>query len=282
MNKKLIAFFFGLLAFLLLAPTHFVGAVGVFWDDFSSGSFAGWTAVNASLGSSQTVTNGVARFTVPAPIGGEVTYSSVIKDGFFCSVNSTIIAEQEVNVTLVPWGCPRGNGAIFFFYVCDSTDLGGGNGNFGVGIDGSGMWSLWIGGPTEYSYVFQTAGLPPVSNTWYHITLTVNNSAGTVLLAVNNQMVISAEQQEFTDKTHPITLMSGIGENWWSAGPRQIEVDVDNVKLDISDADPAFLPTLDPPVPEFSILLPVLILVLFIGVLLDSIHFFRKKQKKGC
>ena len=106
----------------------------------------------------------------------------------------------------------------------------------GVGIDGSGVWSLWIGGNAVYTYVFQTSGPTPASNTLYHIVLTVSNSAGAAALMVNGITVINAVQQQFTDKTHPITLMSGMGEDWWREGGAQQEIDVANVKLDISDA----------------------------------------------
>ena len=237
MNKKLLA----LLAVALISISIFVvasvvSAPTVFSDDFSSGNFANWKT-SLSPGSSQTVTNGVAHFIVPTPAGGTVTYSAIIKEGFTSTPNSTIIASQDILVTKIPSGCIEGNGAIFFLYICDSTDLAGNYGNVGVGIDGSSVWSLWIGGNLTYTYVFQTSGSAPQSNTWYHIVLTVDNSAGLVTLSVNDKVVISATQQQFTDRNHPISLMSGLGEDWWSncAGPQEIAVD--NVRLDISDAD---------------------------------------------
>lgn len=222
-------------SFSVLTLPRLAHAVPVFSDDFSSGNFSGWSKSFISSGSNQFASSGVAHFIVPSPAAGGLTFSYVAKDGFTSTVNSTIIAEQNVLVTKVPHGCVQGNGAVFF-YVCDSTDLGGNNGNFGVGIDGSGVWSLWIGGNTVYIYIFQTAGSTPVSNTWYHLVLTINNSAGTVALTVDGVTVVSATQQQFTDKTHPVSLMSGIGEDWWSDGVGQEEVDVANVKLDISDA----------------------------------------------
>jgi hypothetical protein len=237
MNKKLLA----LLAVALIAISAFVAASvvsapTVFSDDFSSGNFANWKT-SLSPGSSQTVTNGVAHFVVPTPAGGTVTYSAIIKEGFTSTPNSTIIATQDILVTKIPNGCIEGNGAIFFLYICDSTDLAGNYGNVGVGIDGSSVWSLWIGGNLTYTYVFQTSGSAPTSNTWYHIVLTVDNSAGLVTLSVNDKIVVSATQQQFTDRNHPISLMSGLGEDWWSNCVGQQEIAVDNVRLDISDAD---------------------------------------------
>ena len=73
----------------------------VFSDDFSSGSFANWSKTYVSSDSSQTVTDGTARFIVPTPIGGNVTYSYLQKDGFTSTPNSTIIATQDVYVTKV-------------------------------------------------------------------------------------------------------------------------------------------------------------------------------------
>lgn len=225
-----------LLVFSLLPLLSLVRGTMVFSDNFLSGSFTDWSEAYISVGSSQTVSNGIARFIVPTPPSGTQAYSYLHRGGFTSTVNSIITASQDVYVTKVPSGCVQGNGAIFFLYVCDSTDLGGNNGNFGVGIDGSGVWSLWIGGNSIYSYIFQTTGSPPQSNTWYHVVLMIDNSAGTVVVSVNDALVISSGQQQFTDKTHPISLMSGMGEDWWSIGSGQQEVDVDNVQLEISDA----------------------------------------------
>jgi hypothetical protein len=234
--------FLALMIAALIALSPWAGSVPIFSEDFSSGNFANWTRTFTGPGSSQSVSGGVAHFIVPPPTAGTLTYSYLAKDGFTSTVNSTIIAEQNVLISKVPSGCVQGNGAVFFFYVCDSTDLGGNNGNFGVGIDGSGVWSLWIGGNTVYTYVFQADGNRPASNTWYHITLTISNSAGTVTLAVDGTVVVSATQQQFTDKTHLLSLMSGIGEDWWSDCVGQEEVAVSNVRLDISDAATSVTP----------------------------------------
>ncbi|MCW4001489.1 MAG: hypothetical protein NWE93_14755 [Candidatus Bathyarchaeota archaeon] len=226
-----------LLSFMVAAPMKLADAVGAFSDNFSSGNFNQWSRSFVISGASQTVSDQTARFIVPPPVAGASTYSYLVKDGFTSTVNSTIVASQDVLVTNVPNGCTQGNGAIFFLYICDSTNLNGNYGNVGVGIDGSTAWSLWIGGSAVYTYIFQTAGSPPVSNTWYHLVLTINNDAKTVSLAVNGAVVIAASQQQFTDKTHPISLMSGLGENWWSNSKEQLELQVDNVVLDISDSD---------------------------------------------
>ena len=242
-----------LILFSFLAFLQPLRATTVFSDNFSTGDFSNWTRTAVSSGASQTVDNTIARFTVPTPVAGTRSYSYVVKDGFYSTVNSTIVASQDVLVTKVPNGCQQGFGAIFFLYVCDSTDLGGNNGNFGVGIDGSGVWSLWIGGNTLYNYVFQTAGSTPVGNTWYHLTLMIDNPNGLVTLAVNDITVINAGQQQFTNKTHPISLMTGMGEDWWSNGSGQQEVDIRNVKLEISDAAPPDNPTSTPaPTPLFT------------------------------
>lgn len=230
---------FLLLFFTLLAPLKPVDASKEFSDDFSGGNFDGWSRSYVVSGASQTVSGAVARFTVPTPAGGTNVYSFLVKDGFTSNVNSTIVATQDILVTNVPSGSPRGTGAIFFLYICDSSDLLGSRGNVAVGIDGSNAWSMWIGGNVTYNYVFQTAGSAPASNTWYHTVLTVNNAAGTAVLEVNGVKVVEAAQQEFTDKTHSVSLISGMGEDWWSSGFGQQELDVDNVKLHISDANGA-------------------------------------------
>jgi hypothetical protein len=240
MKKKVIVFFsFSLVLALVLAValSFWATASPVFIDDFSSGDLTKWSRTNISLDASQYVQDEVAHFIVPSPVAGTVTYSAIIKDGFTSTVNSTITASQDILVSKVPYGCPQGNGAIFFFYICDSADLGGNLGNVGVGIDGSSVWSLWIGGNTTYTYIFQTKGPVPVNDTWYHIVLTIDNSAGLVSLAVDNLVVISASQRQFTDRTHEFSLMSGLGEAWWSDCVGSQEVKIDNVRLEISDDD---------------------------------------------
>ncbi len=226
-----------------------VDAATVFSDNFSTGNLDQWSQSYVISGANQIVSNGVARFIAPPPVAGASTHSYVVKDGFTSTVNSTIVASQDVFVTNVPTGSSQGNGAIFFLYVCDSSNLAGNYGNVGVGIDGSTVWSMWIGGNVVYRYVFQTAGSAPVSNTWYHLVLTINNPAETVSLAVNGVTVITASQQQFTDKNHPISFMSGLGENWWSAGSEPQELHVDNVRLELSDsaALPAPVSTSSPP-----------------------------------
>jgi hypothetical protein len=226
-----------LLLFAAFYGSRWVSASSVFSDDFSADNFGGWTQTKMSSGASQTVSGGIARFVVPTPAGGSVSYSYLIKDGFTSTVNSTIVASQDILVKQVPNGCIEGNGAIFFLYVCDSADLAGDLGNVGVGIDGSGVWSLWIGGNRTYVYIFQTQGSLPANNTWYHIVLTVDNSAGLVSLSVDGRVVVGATQRQFTDRTHQFSLMSGLGEDWWSGCAGLMEINVDNVRLDVSDAD---------------------------------------------
>jgi hypothetical protein len=251
MDRKMLAFI-ALLAVSLsvFALPQFVKGTLVFSDNFSSGNFANWSEAYASPGSSQAVNGGVAHFTVPTPPSGYDTYSYVVKDGFASTPNSTLAASEDIYVSKVPNGCVLSNGAIFFFYLCDSNDLSGNTGNFGVGIDGSDLWSLWIGGNPAYNYVFQTAGASPSNNTWYHLVLTVDNPDQTVTLAVNGSIVVAAAQQQFTDKNHAISLVSGMGEDWWSQGSGQQEIDIANVRLDISDApQPAPTATSQPPTP---------------------------------
>jgi len=240
--------------FVVLYASQWVSAAPVFADDFSTGTFTGWSQTRIGSGASQTIEAGVARFIVPTPLGGSVSYSYLIRNGFTSTVNSTITASQDILVKQVPNGCLEGNGAIFFLYVCDSADLAGNLGNFGVGIDGSSVWSLWIGGATVYTYIFQTQGSPPASNTWHHVALTIDNSAGIVSLAVDGRVVISATQQQFANKTHQFSLMSGMGENWWSNGPGSLEIDVDNVRLDVSDDDSWIHPS--PAIPQETAELP--------------------------
>lgn len=237
-----------ILVLVAFSLSRWVTASTVSSDDFSSGNFSNWSSATTSSGASQTVNSGVARFIVPPPIGGHVTYSYLIREGFTSTVNSTIVASQDIRVNQVPNGCVEGNGAIFFLYVCDSADLSGSLGNVGVGIDGSGVWSLWVGGNITYTYIFQTQGPPPTSNTWYHVALTLDNSGGLVSLTVDGRVVLSATQQQFTDRTHTFSLMSGLGEDWWSGGVGSMVLEVDNVRLDVSDATSRFTenPTLEP------------------------------------
>ena len=221
---------------VFLLATPLAAATPVFSDNFASSQFVNWTKTFIDSGSSQTISNNIAHFTVPTPNGVNASYSYILKDGFTSTINSTITASEDVYVTKVPSGYPQGEGGIFFFYVCDSSDLGGNLGNFGVGIDGSDAWSIWIGGNSIYSYVFQTSGDAPVSNMWYHIVLTIDNPSASVTLAANGTAVINVPQQQFTDKTHPISLMTGMGEDWYCQSSGTQEVDVANVNLDISDA----------------------------------------------
>jgi hypothetical protein len=238
------------IVFSLLVLSLLEGGNTVFSDNFSSGNFVSWSRTFSSPGSSQSVSNGAAHFIVPTPNGGNVTYSYLVKDGFASTVNSTIVASQDVWVSKVPYGCSPGMGAIFFLYICDSRDLGGNYGNLGVGIDGCGLWSLWIGGSSVYKYVYQTVGTAPVSNIWYHIALTINNSAGTAELSIDGTPVISENQSQFTDGPQAVSLMSGMGEDWWSQGSGLQEIEISNVKLDISDAASTLTPnpaTANPP-----------------------------------
>lgn len=236
LNRKLPSVL-AILLFLSVAAMPFCDAGVVFSDNFSSGNFAAWTQTVVGPGASQTVANGLARFVVPAPASaGVCTYSLLRAEGFTSTPNSTIVASADFYFTKVPNGLPQGSTAIFFFYLCDSTDLSGNLGNFGVGIDACSAWAIWIGGNPIYTYVVQSAGAAPVSNMWYHLDLTVDNSAGTVALVVNGVAVIFAAQAQFTDRVHPVTLIVGMGEDWWWQGMGQHEVDVSNVRLDISDA----------------------------------------------
>ena len=109
----------------------------------------------------------------------------------------------------------RGEAAYSFFTFAIVLSLRRNVGNFGVGIDGSDAWSIWIGGNSIYSYVFQTSGDAPVSNMCYHIVLTIDNPSALVTLAANSIAVINVPQQQFTDKTHPISLVTGMGEDWY-------------------------------------------------------------------
>lgn len=238
MNKKWLTYSITAILLVILLPSVFRDATAftVFVEDFTTANFTQWSRTNLSPGTEQTISGGIARFIVPTPTGGAVTYSSIVKDGFTSTINSTIIASQDILITKVPNNCPQGSGAIFFLYICDSADLGGNQGNIGVGIDGSSVWSLWVGGSINYTYVFQTAGSAPLSNTWYHIVLTVNNSASRVTLNVDGTVVIDTLQRQFTNRDHAVSLMLGLGESWWSSGVGSQEVDIDNVQLDISDA----------------------------------------------
>lgn len=201
------------------------------WDFFSNVTNATNTCV--SSGASQSLSNGVAHFIVPSPEAGNYSYSYLQKSGFTSTANSTITATEDVYISDVPNSYRQGTDAIFFFYIVDPIE-GANSGNIAVGIDGSGVWSLWIGGHSLYNYVFQAVGNSPENATWYHIVLLVNNSARTVTLQANGTTVITAEQNQFTNKTHPISLWVGIGEDWWCNGPKLLELDVTNVKLEIS------------------------------------------------
>jgi len=247
MNKPLAAFLtLMFLSFLLVGILKPAEAAVVFTDAFSDGNFNQWSQFKVVTGATQIVQEGVARFIVPPPVGGTSSYSFVVKDGFTSTTSSVIVASQDIQLSNIPNGATQGNSAIFFLYICDSTNLNGNYGNVGVGIDGSSVWSLWIGGMDVYSYIFQTAGSAPVSNTWYHLVLTVNNIEQTVSLEVNGIVVISAPQQQFTNKTHPISLMVGMGEDWWCDGT-SLELQVDNVHLDISDSEGSNNPSTSTP-----------------------------------
>ena len=177
-------------------PTQNPNPPNTFSDDFSSGNFDSWTQY-LSPTASMSVINGVAQFNTPSGGNGNM-YAYIQRNGFTATINSTITASQDLFVPTVPQGFATGNGAIFFLYVTDAA--GPNSGNIAVGIDGSDAWSLWVGGNLTYKYVFQTTGATPQSYTWYHIVLTINNSAQTTSLAVNGTTVITANQQQFTDR----------------------------------------------------------------------------------
>lgn len=253
MNRKLGLLFVGVAVFFLLALPEMASGALVFSENFEAGNFAAWTKTYVGTGGSQTVSGGVARFITPAPPAGTATYSYLQKDGFTSTPNSALTASEDVCFPKVPSGCPQGVGAFFFFYLCDTSDLTGKAGNFGVGIDGSQAWSLWIGGNPPAAYVFQTQGPQPASNTWYHVVLTVNNPAATVTLTVDGTEVIRVSQQQFTDKTRQVSLLTGMGEDWHiqTSGPH--EIDIDNVALEISDMNaPPPSATVDPTTPSPS------------------------------
>ena len=105
-------------------------------------------------------------------------------------------------------------------------------------------------------------------------------------LTVNDTMVIYAGQQQFTDKTRSISLMSGMGEDWWCEGLGQQEVDIDNVKLDISDA-PMPTPSADPPsptpnttpMPDVSELQYGIIILLLVLTVVGTAFLYKKATK---
>jgi len=218
-------------------PTPNPNSPQSFSTDFSSGNFNSWAIQNQSIGANMSVINGDAHFSTP--IGSNNTYSYVQKNGFTSTVNSVIVASQDIYLTALPQGFTTGNGAIFFLYVIDA--VGQNNGNLAVGIDGSDVWGLWIGGFPIYNYGFQTAGASPQSTTWYHLVLTINNPAQTVTLAVNGTTVIRESQHQFTDTTHAVNLISGIAEVW---NNETHELNVGNVELSISSS---LVPTPTPP-----------------------------------
>ncbi len=201
-----------------------------FSDDFSSQSFNHWTLQNQTTSAGMSIINGVACFTTP--IGANGTYAYVQENGFTSTINSTITASQDIYLSSFSGGFTQGNGAIFFLYVIDTAGQNGGN--IAVGIDGSDLWGLWIGGYPIYNYVLQTAGTQPQIGAWCHIVLTINNSAQTVNLDVNGTTVINVIQHQFTDTNHSINLISGIGEDWNSVG-KASDLEIDNVQLDISN-----------------------------------------------
>ena len=76
------------------------------------------------------------------------------------TINSTITASQDVYLSGFSGGFHgRATEQYFFLYVIDASGQNGGN--IAVGIDGSDVWGLWIGGFPIYNYVFQTAGTLP-------------------------------------------------------------------------------------------------------------------------
>jgi hypothetical protein len=223
----------------------------VFSDSFSGGNFNQWTTSHLTSGATQNIANGVAHFCIPA--GGNGVVSNVQKIGFTSTVNSVINVTEDFYLASVPSGYGLGSNAIVLSSVKDSADEN--NGNFAVMIDGSDVWALWIGGYPIYSYVTQTAGAKPASATWYHTVLNIDNPAGKVTLTVNGTKVISVSEQQFIDGTHSFDLYTGIVEDWTPDG-KSHEVDVDNVRLDMSDPQniqpnptPTVTPTPSPTTP---------------------------------
>ena len=209
----------------------------VFSDDFSSGNFNHWTGPVTSAGASQAVSAGAAQFNTPA--GGNGGASYVYKSSFTSTTASVITVNQDVYMTEVPSGFSSGFGAIFILDVTDTN-----NANILVSIDGSQKWGVYIGGWPTYTYAMQTTGSSPQSKTWYHLTLQIDNPNHTVTLTVNGTVMVSSAQTQFTDASHSFQLMSGTVEDWCNTG-RAHQLQVDNVKLGISDA-PSPTPTATP------------------------------------
>ena len=89
---------------------------------------------------------------------------------------------------------------------------------------------------------FQNSGSSPQSKTWYHLDLAIDNPNHKVTLTVNGSVLVSATQNQFTDKTH--TIMLGVGAVDYCNNGRAHQLQVDNVKLSISgSSSPTPTPT---------------------------------------
>jgi outer membrane biosynthesis protein TonB len=245
LKRKIIIpiFIIALLTLSTFTYIEFTKATTVFSDDFSSGNFSKWTSSYNDPGTSQNVANGAAHFFTPK--GGNGVYVFEEYNGSISTVNSVITVSSDVYMPKVPKGFTATNGAIFFLSIADVT--GENNGNLEVGIDGSDVWSLYLHGWPIFNYVFQTAGAKPADATWYHVVLTADNAAQTATVAINGTTVINVSQQEFTDKTHTMSLIIGY-EDFCNDGTPH-EVDYDNVQMSISDASsptPTPTPTATP------------------------------------
>lgn len=198
----------------------------VFSDNFTSGNFHQWTTKTKGTGASQSVSNGIAQFNTPS---GSGRYSYVQKSSFTSKTTQVITATQDVYLSNVPSGLRSGSGTIYMLTIKDTTGFNARN--IQVSVDGSQKWALSIGTfPT--SYTTQTSGSNPQSKTWYHLELKIDNPNHKATLTVNGTTVVSATQNQFTDRTHTISLSVGtVQDNYSNRQSHQLQVD--NVKLSI-------------------------------------------------
>jgi hypothetical protein len=199
----------------------------VFSDNFTSGNFNLWTTKAKSTGASQSVSNGIAQFNTPL---GSGRYSYIQKSSFSLKTTQVITSTQDVYLSNVPSGLRSGSNVIYILTIKDTT--GYNPRNIQVALDGSQKWALSIGTSFSSTYSTQTSGSNPQSKTWYHLELTIDNPNHKATLTVNGTTVLSATQNQFTDRTHTISLSVGtVQDNYSNRQSHQTQVD--NVKLSI-------------------------------------------------
>ncbi len=188
-----------------------------FQDDFSSGNFNAWTSTYGN----PTVSNGVAVFTVTTGDGAEC-YAE--KDQLSIDSNSVFSLSTIIRFSTIPTS-GQGNAGIYFSAISDSSSPE--NALVYATVDGSQHFGLWIGEWPNYIWVYDTT-LTVQANTYYNVTIQLDNQNEQVKLVVDGQTKITYNYTEYSQfqNSESVDIATGIVANY---DPTTVEVRLDSV-----------------------------------------------------